>query len=658
MARYGITIYGTDFYGEKTRLTYSVEPITLLVLSFSVIRVSWKNPSGTFSKIRLVRSHNGYAETAEDGITVWEEDSSVPSISSIDDGSDNPNVTPFVTGRMVYYRMFLFTDNNIWVPAGDANTIAPLDRQTHQKLVSSLPRVLGTLERIPLVDVDPTFVSRVASDPVTGSAIDILGNDLYQFLGGLTLSIEELLSYLDLLRPRLLNIETPISLLPLEFSTLGLTPETNLPIKNQKRLVREAFYMYSRKGTENGIETYVESLTGYAPTLTVSQNLLLNVQDSTFYNSTGNWSPGNATLTASQAQVPATGTKVIDDLYTCQVVTTANAYMKLGDTDPVRQGVPIDASTQYTASCKFRSPASAGTVTLIVTFYDRHGVVTGTAASSSATAADDTWKTQSVTFTSPAESNYAVVEIWFSAAGTYFVDQVCVQTGSSVTYEEARALDILLNAPYENLIKNPSFESNTTFWTATGSPTITRDTDVTTLAYAGTSSAKIVASSAWTFTADSANILVGQYYTASVYAKTSAAMTMTVTAKDALGATVVTATKSINSASWARYDQPILIPAGSDATTLTVSFSGSTGTFFIDCVQLEQSFRASEYFDGSLPNEYGVVWGGTAYNSISYRYPSRDQKIPRLADTIGDWIPENTWWRISTERGLERDILD
>lgn len=658
MARYGITIYGTDTYGEKTRLTYSVEPITLLVLSFSAIRVSWKNPGGVFSKIRLVRNQSGYAETAEDGVTVWEEASAIPSRSTIDDGIDNPGVTPLVSGRMVYYRMFLFTDNNIWVPAGDATTIVPLDRQTHEKLVSYLPRVLSTLEKIPLVDVDPTSVSRVATEPVTGNLVSILGNDLYQFLGGLTLSIEELLSYLDLLRPRLLNVETPISLLPLEFSTLGLTPETALPIKNQKRLVREAFYMYSRKGTENGLETYIESLTGYAPTLSVSQNKLLSVQDSTFYNSTGNWSAANATLTASVALTPPTGTYVIDDTYTCEVAATANAYMKLGEDDPIRKGVPINPSTEYTASCKFRSPVSTGDVTLKVTFYNRHGLVTGTTAESSATAADDTWKTQSVTFTTPSDANYAVVEIWFSAASLYYIDQVSVQTGASVVYDEARALNVLLNAPFENLIKNPSFESNTTFWTATGSPTVTRELDVTTLAYAGTRSAKIAASGAWTFTADAADIVVGQYYTASVYAKTNAAMTMTLTAKDALGATVATATKSINGASWARYDQPILIPAGSAATTLTVSFSGSTGNFFIDCVQLEQSFRASEYFDGSLPNEYGVVWGGTAYNSISYRYPSRDQKIPRLAGTLNDWIPENTWWRISTERGLERDNLD
>lgn len=639
MARYGITIYGTDTYGERARLTYSVEPITLLALSFSVIRVGWEAPQGTFSKIRLVRNQDGFAETAEDGIVVWEETSSSPSILQIDDGIDNPTVTPLVPGRMVYYRMFLFTNDSVWVSAGDGYTIVPFDNQTHEKLMSFLPRVFTSVERNPLDAIDQS-------------------SDLWNFMGGLSLSLEELFAYLALLRPRSINVDTPISLLSLEYSHLGLTPELALPIKNQKRLIREALFMYARKGTVNGLETYIESLTGYAPTITTSQNLLLNVQDSTFYESTGNWSAANATLTASIAEAPVTGTNIIDEKYTCQVVTTANAYMKLGDTDPIRHGVPVQPSIEHTASCKFLSPASAGTVTLKVNFYNRHGEVTGTTASSSATAADNTWKTQSVTFTTPSDANYAVIEIWFSAAGTYYVDQVSLQTGASVVYDEARTVNILLNAPYENLIKNPSFESNTTYWTATGSPTVTRELDVTDLAYAGDRSAKIAASGAWTLTADAADILVGQYYTASVYAKTDAAMTMTLTVKDALGATVTTATKAINGASWARYDQPILIPAGSDATTLTVSFSGSSGNFFIDCVQVEKSFRASEYFDGSLPVQYGVVWGGTAYNSISYRYPSYEQKLPRLAGTLDDWLSSNTWWTLSTERGFDRDNLD
>lgn len=639
MARYGTSIYGTFLYGERARASLSVEPISLLTLSFSAIRVSWQNPQGTYSKLRLVRNQSGYAETAEDGIIVWEATASSSPILEIDDGIDNPTVTPLVSGRMVYYRMFLFTNESIWVSAGDANTIVPADSQAHEKLVSYLPRVFTSVEKTPLGELDTA-------------------SDLYKFIGGLTLSIEELLSYLALLRPRHVSIDTPVSLLPLEFSHYGLTSERALPTKNQKRLVREALYMYTRKGTMNGLETYVESLTGYAPTITVSSNLLLNIQDSTFYNSTGGWVGANATLTASTAVTPDTGTNVIDDLYSCRAVTTGFSYMVLGESDPIRRGIPIQASTQYTASCKLRSPLSAGTVTLKAISYNKDGIVTGTTASSTAVSADDTWKTASVTFTSAADASYVVLKIEFSAAGTYYIDQVCFQKGNTVSYDEARALTILLNAIAENLIKNPTFETNTTFWTATGSPTVTRESDVTTDAYAGTKSAKIAASGAWTYTADAATIEVGQYYTASVYAKTDAAMTMTLTVKDDSSNTIATQTKSINGASWSRYDATVLVPAGSAATTLTVSFSGSSGNFYIDCVQLEKSFKASEYFDGSLPDEFGIVWGGTAFNSISYKYPSRDQKIPRLTGTLKDWLPANTWWRINTERGLERDVLD
>lgn len=635
MAKYGTSLYGTFVYGQTARLTYSVEPISLLALSFSAIRVSWESPQGTFSKIRLVRNQDGYAETAEDGAIVWEEASSSPSILSIDDGIDNPSVTPLVPGRMVYYRMFLFTDAKIWVQAGDASTIVPFDNETHQKLVSFLPRVFTSVEKTPLGEVD-------------------LNSDLYNFIGGLTLSLEELLAYLNLLRPRSVNVDSPISLLPLEYSHLGLTPELALPIKNQKRLIREALYLYSRKGTMNGLETYIESLTGYAPRISVSENLLLTVQDSTFYNSTGNWVGANATLTASTAITPATGTYVKDNQYTCSVVTTAVAYMILGADDPVRKGVPLLPSTTYTLSCKLRSPASAGNVTLKTTFYNRHGAVVGTTVSASPVAADDTWKTASLTTTTPANTAYADIRIDFSAAGTYYIDQVCYQIGERVEYDEARMLTIVLDTPYENLVRNPSFETNTNFWTPSGSLTVTRDTDVTDQAYSGTKSAKLVATGSWTFTANPAEVDIGQYYTASLYAKTSANMVITLTASSDTGATVATQTETVNNAAWTRHDVTILIPAGSAATTLTLSLSGSTGTFYIDCVQVERSFKASEYFDGSLPEEYGVVWGETAHNSVSYRYPSRDQKIPRLEGTLDDWIPNNSWWRVSTERNQEK----
>ena len=128
---------------------------------------------------------------------------------------------------------------------------------------------------------------------------------------------------------------------------------------------------------------------------------------------------------------------------------------------------------------------------LKIIYYDRDGVALGN-HSSSATAADNTWKTVSVTSTSDSDASYATLEAAYSAAGTYYVDQFCLQTGGVVSYDEARAITLTLIPRLENKIKNPSFESNSNTWSVTGA-TFSKDISVSTDAYSGSFSGKFVA---------------------------------------------------------------------------------------------------------------------------------------------------------------------
>jgi hypothetical protein len=77
------------------------------------------------------------------------------------------------------------------------------------------------------------------------------------------------------------------------------------------------------------------------------------------------------------------------------------------------------------------------------------------------------------------------------------------------------------------------------------------------------------------------------------------------------------------------------------------------GTYYVDLIQFEKSQTATEYFDGSLPSEYGAVWEGTANSSFTHVYPNKPLKIPRLGRTLNDWIVPNTFWRLSTYDGVE-----
>lgn len=638
MAKYGINYYGSSKYGASTKLTYSVDPMSILVLDFDKINISWQTPKGTFTRFRLVRSQVGFPETAEDGVIIHDEFATegTLSISNFIDGLDNPDSIPLVAGRQVYYRAFLFTSTKVWGIAGSIAAILPSVHGAQTQLMEMLPKVFTTSEQSPLGAVNQNSA-------------------LYDFMYGLSFTHEVSLTLLDLLRPSHSGLDTPYQLIPDERANVGLIPEPALPTRNQKRLIREAIFMYTNKGTKNGIETYAEALTGFAPTLTVSANLLLTVQDSTFYKGVGNWVITGGTLAESNEQVPATGDNVIDNGYTGKVIASGSGSIKLGEDNPITKGVPVEPNTEYTVSCKLKSPPSSGNVTLSVRFYDKNGIATSSSHSATSVAANNTWKSSSVTATSDASSYYAVITIAFSAAGTYYFDQVCMQLGNTASYDEARALDIFLSPTKTNFINNPSFETNVTdSWTLDGLASASQDSDVSNISYSGTKSAKVTATGAWTLTSNSIPIEYGNYYTASALVKSSSDLTINFIGRDINGDVIVSHVDSYPAGTvsdWSVISATDLIgPEETDVVSYDIQFAGNSGTFFIDCVQFEKGPKNTDYFDGSLVD---TAWESTANNSYSYLYVNKNRKVPRLGQTLNDWVPENLFWRLRTYDGVE-----
>ena len=636
MAKYGNFVYGGATYGETRKLAYSVDPMDVVILSFSTAYVTWYSPSGNFSRIRLVRNQIGFPETSEDGVIIWEEYATEGTVSrsSFVDGVDNPDSIGIVSGRPIYYSMFLFTDQKVWVNAGKISDIVPGNHDAQKRVMDIIPKVYTSAIQSPLGVTDETSA-------------------LYSFMDGISFTYEQLITELDLLRPVHSSDISSYLLLPVETANVGLDQEPNIPIKNQKRLIREAFYMYSHKGLKGGLETYAESLTGYAPTITVSPNLLLTVQDSTFYKSLGNWLFTNATAETTNAQVPAGGTKIIDNIYSCKVTATGAFTMTLGGDAPITKGVPVKAGSEYTTSCQVKSPTSAGSITLTVKWYDGKATYISSSASTN-TAANNTWKTVKVTATAPTDAVYAVLVITSSASGVYYIDEVCLQLGNTVAYDEARAITVFLDSNKTNYIKNPSFEVNATdSWTVNGA-TVTRDSDVSDLAYSGTKSAKIVATGAWTFTSNTFPITTGKYYTASGLAKTTANLTVSFIARDSMGDIVETVDTYLlgTFTNWAKFQATDLVGA-TTAVTYEVVFSGGSGTYYLDCLQFEKGISPSEYFDGSLPSNFGAVWEGVPDNSYTQLYVNKPFKVPRLALTMNDWVPPNSFWRLQTYDGVE-----
>ena len=640
MAKYGNVVYGGAKYGVTTKLAYSVEPMAITVLDFIKVQVEWQSPTGDFTKIKLVRNQFGFPENSEDGLTIWEEAATEGTVSRsfFVDGEDNPDQTPIVNGRQVYYTIFLFTDAKIWVNAGQITDLMPLDHGVHKKIMDIIPKVFTSDIQSPLGVTDETSA-------------------LYNFMGGIAFTHEQFLSQLDVLRPQHSSEGIAFSTLEQNSFSVGLVPEPALPVKNQKRLIREALYMYSHKGIKSGIDAYAESLTGFAPTTTLSTNLLLSVQDSTFYNSIGNWTKTNAVLTSSTEQVPATGTNVIDNVYTGKLVASSSGAMQLGSTAPITRGVPVLPSTEYIVSCKLKSPSSAGDITLSVKFYDKDATITGTTQSATAVAANNTWKSASKTFTTPADASYVSIQIAYSAAGTYYLDQVCLQLGAAVAYDEARAISVFLDSSKINYIKNPSFEVDASTWTSTGA-TFTQNAAVPTDGYSGTYSGQfVVATTGNIKTNYNIPVTAGKYYTLSFYVSSSNSVKVTGTIEffDASNTLLEDfASEFTITSSFSRVSLTGLMDSGSAVSYAKVKISfNHAGTYRVDLVQFEKSHTATEYFDGSLPSDYGAVWEGTDHASYTHMYPNKPLKIPRLGKTLNDWVVPHTFWRLSTYDGVE-----
>ena len=733
MAKYTGAIYQGAYYGQAPRLVLSAEPMAAYAMDYDMVWVLWNLPAGNFTKIRLVRNNDNYPETPEDGITLWEQASTTNISGSIErdrfvDGVDNFRDTLLEndyyppTGQFVYYTMWIFTSENLWKQAGFASTVVPKNFGTQDRLFEMLPKVYTT------DDQTPTGI------PNTESFV-------YKFLKPFSFSYDEILTYASLLKPSYGKRTTPPQLLGVNQVNLGLTPEVGLPNKNQKKLIRESVFLYKNKGTYLGVSGYVETITGYAPTVTVSPNLLLDVQDASFTNSIGRWTKTYGTLTSVSNKTAPTGNNAIDKTYSGRFVTsvsvvtlkertnnvakltlsaahgfdlgdsvdvtgvdgtfnasvvtvaapmTATSFsyansgsnlastaatgsvtntsnMRLGTDAPRTKGVPVTAGVAYRFSY-YAASDSNGNVEGRIYWYDELGAAIGSPVIGTELGTTGVYQRQAQNATAPTGAVYAAFRLKFRTQNSYNID--CVQMAPAATatnYDEARGLDIFLEPRKVNILANPSFETNTTYWTTNSSAT--RDNTTVPPGIFGTYSLRLTGQTNFSLTTNANKnpstykLTQGNFYTASIYMKasTNSTLTMTLGADDDDSSNVVneTTTMALTSA-WKRYAVSVYIPedfseTGNITLALTIAgtLSSSSINVFVDAAQVELGFNATDYFDGSLPEASGVFWSGTAHASYSYFYQNRTIKMARLLETLSQWVPMGTQWRVRSFKGEE-----
>ena len=675
-------------YGDASKVAFSAAPLTATAIGSTtyleptiidvvngnpvigdreVIRpkvdLHWTTPTGNYFGFRLVRNQDGFSEHEEDGQIITEY-FTVSGVSVENNAVDEFNVVPLVEGRYAYYTIWLLLADFTWVIGAYTYCLVPkehsiktpegnLYKTSERKFIESLPKVYTTQMQSYLDEVSDS-------------------SDLRTFMGGFAYTLDEILTFADLLIPDYSGNSTNPNMVNLQAHQLGLPKEPTLSIQRKKALVRNAFAINKYRGGLESVRLLVKSLSGFATDVYLSPNLLLSIQDSSFYKGVGNWKiAANGVLTSNfttgSTDLPVqTEVNSVDRGYTGKVITSASdVVMSLGTADPILTGVPVKPEREYQLS--YYVKGSTNNVTPYIKWYDQKGVIIGSAVAGTASSAGTTWSKKTLVATSPSTAVFASIEVSFATASTYYIDFIQLAETEDARYDsyyEARGIDIRLSPTKVNYIKNPSMSSSTS-WTLTGATGVyTNDSTLPGIKLDGTKMSTITTTSPTAFSLVATTdpiIKSGKFYTFSIYANKASgtqALDIKLEAIDDSGNVLTSLTGEVSSrtltgqtltSDWQRFSVPVFVYTSSDVIYLkaTVSGTGTGSVINLDAAQLEEGYGSSDYFEGSYISR-GAYWTGTANNSISVMYRNKSPKINRMVFEVPNYLPMNTAYTITS----------
>jgi hypothetical protein len=677
-------------YGDSSKVGYSAAPLTATAIGSTIyeepvvigydgagnpitstkpfarpaVQLHWTNPTGSVFGFRIVRNQDGWSESEEDGVIILETFS--PTIPADTNFTDQFNSVPLIEGAYAYYTVWVLLADYTWSVAAYTYCLIP----TEHHVFSPDGSIYKTSERKFLDLIPKVYTSDMQSyvDEVSETS------DLRSFLGGFSYTLDEIQTFADLLVPDISGKASNPNMVSLQAAQLGLPKEPTLSLQRKKALIRNGILLNKNRGSSAGVNFLTTSLTGFAASVTVSPNLLLNIQDSSFYKTIGSWQVSTngaltSNLTTSSTDLPYQNELFsVDRSYTGKVITSAsNVYISLGGTNPTLTGIPVTAGSSYYFSYYVKD--GSANVTPSITWYDRLGATIST-STGTASAAASTWQKKSMTASAPSNAYFASIKLLFATSGTYYVDMVqfAVDTTDAETYyREARGVDIRLLPTKVNYLQNPSMVNNSDTdwaWTGVGSQSWVTST-LPGIKLDGTNMLQVTPSGtgAWAVSSQTGSGLVnGQYYTFSAYVSTASGtqnISVSASVVDSTGAQIsditgapATRTSDVVSVgtTWTRLEIPVFMPSTADSTAylkVSLNGSGTSGAVNIDAAQVEQGYGASDYFDGSYTNR-GAYWLGTANNSISVLYRAKSPKINRLVQELPDYIPMNKAFTITS----------
>jgi 4-hydroxy-tetrahydrodipicolinate synthase len=218
MSRYGIDYYGLGYYGPDNLSTYSAAPATSISTQYGSIQLDWVNPSGNWSKLRLVRNSYGFPTSPYDGISlvdVYQGNDPTTFIDSVD----------IKEGAFYYYSVFVYqVVSYTWVRSANIIGTSVKNFGNGNKMFEYLPEIYKTAS---LYSVD--------------------GNEnqqLKSFLNLFGFQLDYAQTITELLIDRYDVQKVNGNLIPLLLNQFGLDYEPEIGLQQSRILVRDAIQLY------------------------------------------------------------------------------------------------------------------------------------------------------------------------------------------------------------------------------------------------------------------------------------------------------------------------------------------------------------------------------------------------------------------------------
>lgn len=656
MGRYGLDYYGVGLYGPATIVEFDASPFTARPVGYGAIDLEWVLPSGAWDRLRLVRNPYGFPLDPDDGDELYEQIKSTAIETYSDSGLQE--------GRTYYYSLFVLeTATQVWLRAGNTYGISVKNFGTCDAMYRYLPQIYRQLSHL-----NVAFENRENQDLKDFLCLFAFEYDLEKtYAYNLMYSYDT--SFVD------------GRYIPQLMKQFGLSFEPEIGLKQSRVLLRNAMKNYKTKGSKDGFATYLKSFTGYDVQVTQGKNLMLDFNDSSFEQSTGNWVSSTSTLARitsgtagisafSESSAPASYPNKTAGVLRSTVTTAGTVILTCGKSAPVTRGVPVTAGQIYTYSVYAQAGTIARNTTLSIEWYNCRGALISTSTGSAVSVATGSW--QRVTFVNqiaPTNAMFAVPVITLSStalSNVFYFDAIQFEKSDVATaFEEARVVKATFKASRINELTNPNFQTNTE-WTATngtlvlassisGAPTKLLD-------------ALVLNPTANNFNTriNSENIKIKSpkpdYFTFSAYVRflnqganpnSSDLVTLRLRWYDDTGALISTESgtpTAVTTANWSRPSITGYAPANADYCVASIEWvpSSTQVSLIADEALFERSAFLNEYFDGTVGASTvgNLFWEGSTNGSKSHLYVNKTVVEGRLLSDIDNYLTNGTQYQL------------